>query len=247
MKVLLIGLFTLASGSALSMSGFELEISESSHALKASRNYEDIFVNDDDSVSILNPKFSSPTGKGSLSIHPSNLSGVCNLFGYGQAVSSSLVKKALCPSCIGNYTARSVVIDFNGKFESFDTSGYTKNKNVIKFLTCEKKDFYQGVVVSDRANFHSNDDGSTTIINPAFKINNTVYSLSSGNDLNSICTLFGYEEAISPSLLKKSLCPECIGNYTARSVVVDPSGKFESFDTSGYTKNKNVIKSLICN
>jgi hypothetical protein len=217
----------LASGAAQAASSFEAQLANVPEFLFESKNYSAKYVNQDQSISIVSPKFSDPAGSGALHLSSnSNMDGVCNLFGQGAFIPNSKV----------DYYARkgsSVVINQNSQFERFDSNEYTYTIGVI---TCSPPN---PVVVPTSENLEgrfSNDDGSTTIKNPKFKMTGSNLFISSKSDLNGVCKLYGLTAFVANSKI----------DYYARSglsVRVGAKMHFQQFDSN---EASYAIGSLIC-
>lgn len=221
MKKLIIGLMVLGSFSALA----------TPEILQGSKNYEARYVNDDGSITIVGPRFSSPDGSGKLrlSVEDNNtLRGICKLYGEGNYVKDS-----------DRYVYASgtlVRISKEGKFERFDSAS---KKNALQSLICLPAIKVEVPPSSNAATILTNDDGSKTVIKPRFSNadgkGNLELSVEDDSNLEGICKLFGLGAYVPHS---------SVFSYTDNTLVrISKDGKFERFDSG---RDKNALRSLIC-
>ena len=231
MKKLLIGLLALGSVSSFAMTEFEINLSESFNTLNGSKNYEAKYINDDGSISIIKPRFSNPEGNGNLYISQlSDLNGLCKLYGLGDYVSNSR-------RTFKQRTSGLVVrIDSNARFSKFDPS---LTKNAIESFSCTPVEGMPSpTLISDNHNsVFQNDDGSTTILRPKFKINGKNLYISQLSDLNGLCKLYGLGDYVSNSR-------RTFNERTPSLVVrINSNARFSQFDPPLLNY---AVKSLMC-
>lgn len=231
MKNILIGLMVLGSFSTLATTDFEEALSLDSNFLQESKNYETKHVNDDGSITIVGPKFSSPDGRGSLNLsveNEGNLYGICKLFGEGDYVRNSV-------RYIGG-SGSLVRISRSAKFDRFEAAS---EKNAVNTIICQPSNKTDIGPSANAEKFLSNDDGSITILNPKFSnadgSGNLRLSVSDDSNLEGICKLFGFKKYVQHSSRYVD------GRGTL--VRISRKGKFEKFDSS---KDRNALSSLMC-
>jgi hypothetical protein len=231
MKKLLVGLLALGSVSSFAMTEFEINLSESFNTLSGSKNYEAKYINDDGSISIIKPRFSNPEGNGNLYISQfSDLNGLCKLYGLGDYVSNSRRK-------FNQRTFGLVVrINSNARFSQFDPS---LTSNAIESFSCTPVEGMPSpTLISDNhTGVFQNDDGSTTIVKPKFKINGKNSYISELSDLNGLCKLYGLGDYVSNS--RKNFNQGRFGLV----VRINSNARFSQFDASN---SKDAIESLMC-
>jgi hypothetical protein len=228
MGKILLFLFTIQSFFALALSDFELDLSSNHQLLLNSVNYKSIHTNDDQTVSIVEPKFSNPLGDdNSLPIsNDSNLNGLCKLYGFGTYIVNSM------KSYYAKDNGRNVIISSEGKF-----SGFTKQSkdNAIESFSCNTGNKQE--ISVNYAKISTNDDGTKTILKPLFKINGVDHFISNDSNLNGLCKLYGQANYILNSML--DFDPSVRG----RNVVVTSKSKFKEFTNS---REDNAIHSFMC-
>lgn len=240
MKPLLIFLLALFRISSFAMTDFEVNLSKEFDTFSGSRNFEERYINDDGSVSIVKPQFSNPAENKDLYIsQKSNFNGLCKLYGLGSYIPNSSQSFHVDP-----YSSV-VRINLEGHFSQFDKS--QDYKAVLSF-SCTSAD---GMPYSDLASGNYlgpfyNDDGSITILKPKFKINGYDLHISEFSNLNGLCKLYGFVGYVSNS--KKSFTqvesgsPVKIGS-AGFVVKINSEGHFSRFDSSSDNK---ALESLMC-
>ncbi|MBS1962450.1 MAG: hypothetical protein JST04_09555 [Bdellovibrionales bacterium] len=211
-------------------SAFAMNAAEEA-AFYASKNYEALYTNDDGRVTIGGPKFGSADGTVRWISTSSNLNGVCELFGYGAAVASSLTWD-------GDFD-RTIVIDSDARFSAFRSRGYNYNNSRIATIMCET-----GVQAGPSTRLEKpvivNDDGTVTLVGPAFgAADGTVRWMSTSSNLNGVCKSFGFQSAIPASLTWD-------GDFD-RTIILGGDAKFSAYRSRGYNYNNSRIKTLMCN
>jgi hypothetical protein len=227
MKKLLLVVWAIGATVVHANSAFEFGLDHSTFLLIGSKNYEAKHVNQDLTVSIVKPKFTNPTGEGSMYLSEnSDFDGVCKLFGLASYVRfSGLLYK------VG--AGRSVVIDASARFSKFDSLYSSK---AISTITCNTAD-NKPIPVSDNfSGRYVNDDDSITIKTPKFMMNGQNFHLSKNSNLDGVCKLFGLTSYVHQSINTRNI-------GAGWSVAVDASARFSKFDSlySNYA-----IDSLMC-
>lgn len=226
MKGLFYFMLMLGMTAAHADSGFEFDLEDSPSLLGESKNFAAKYINEDSSVSIVKPKFSDPYEDGDVFISSrSDLNGVCKLYGLHSYVNNSRINH---DELLGN----SAVIDASSRFSGLESN---EKYYTIGTITCSTTANTTPVSNNFKAK-DVNDDKSTTIKNPKFKMNGNDLHLAASSDLNGVCRLYGFKSSVNNSKI----------NHDARrgeSVNVDGSSKF-----SGFRSNAKyyVIGSLIC-
>jgi len=229
MKKLIIGALALGSLSSFAMSKCVTKPSDNFNTPRGSQNYEAKYTNDDGSISIIKPRFSTPEGDGNSYLSQlSDLNGVCNLYGLGNYVSNSRrnFNQGSSPSIVR--------INSNARFSQFDSSTYN---SAIESLSCAPIEGmpYPTLVVS--TGIFYNDDGSATIVKPKFKINGSNSYLSELSNLNGVCNLYGFRNYVSNSRRN-------FNQGSSPSIVrINSNARFSQFGSSTYN---SAIESLIC-
>lgn len=200
-------------------------------ALAQSKNYESKLVNDDGTVSIVKPKFSDPTGSGKklpVSAY-SKLDGVCKLYGLGPYVEKSLISYDSYYS--PDKSSKYALISAEGRFRGFDIF------RRIGSLACQGQ-----TIPSSSQNYLKlsiNDDGTTTLLMPRFKMHGTNYVINVDSDLDGVCKLYGFKAYVASSLVDFVHMPYDFG----RSVVISQESIFEAFKIK---RDVLAIKSIVC-
>ena len=196
-------------------------------SVQASRNYEARYVNEDLSVSFVNPKFSNPSGGGDIPLTlASDKDGVCRLYGLAAYVESSTT----------TFSARSgtgVVIGADSRFSQFQSLRHTDG---IRSIACKAEDNGPITPSTNWGAKYINDDGSVTINAPKFKMNGVDLHISLDTDKNGVCNLYGYSSYVESSATTDSI-------RSGKSVSINSDSKFNKYVANKYT---DVIASLMC-
>lgn len=204
-----------------------------------SKYYKAIHQNDDQTITIEEPTFPNRWGiEQPESSMPwltdimylsenSSLNGVCKLNGFGIYVKESFLRMKVS----NEHT--NVVIGPNS-----DVIKYENNKYVYAIRSIACRQLRQPIIPVSK-NFHSkstNNDGSTSIVRPRFKMNGENMYLSEKSDKKAVCRLYGFNSYITYA--RKNL-----DNYDL-NVVLGYDCNFAKFE-----KNNDVyiIESITCN
>jgi hypothetical protein len=192
-------------------------LSVSDYAAAASTNYDGIFKdNDDNTVTIVGPKFSSANGSTLYIGAGSSASGACRLFGYGRSVDAGNYQ--------GDAHAESVRIGEDGYFSSF-----VENEPDFSLLTCATDKI---ITVGTRFREAANDDTSYTILQPRFRFAGRDYGVSVATDFETVCRFYGYTGAVAASAMQQD---------ASSSIRLD-----QNFKMNNLVPNEPSISSLIC-
>mgnify|MGYP003640405472 CR=1 FL=1 len=218
MKTLLFGLLLLSAWTSHASSDFEIDF-----AFGASTNYKAKNVNEDGTVSITLPKFSNPTGAGSIPIDSeSNLDGVCKLYGLGSFVKNSLL-------LTDTSVKESIIINEIGRYSRI-TWGTT-----IKHIACQNTEEIPINVSKNYKEIFVNDDESVTIMQPRFRMNGVNLAIAGGSNLNAVCKFYGFKYYVDKSFQ--------VEDYSwSLQVIIGPDSRFADYRNSSYF----TAKSLMC-
>lgn len=208
-------------------SGLESEFMHPSFWLQESKNYDAKYVNQDLTVSIINPMFSNPTGDGAILIsRKSDRNGVCKFYGLSSYVDYSFID-------FNAGSERSVIIDASSKLNKIDSEFPTY---AIGTITCNPIENNPIPVSDNLRGRYINDDGSVTINTPKFMMNGQNRYISTNSDRNGVCKLYGLTSYVEYSLIDFNAGP-------GRSIIINASSKFSKF--APHPENY-AIRSLIC-
>lgn len=194
-----------------------------------SKNYQKKLINDDGSVTFVEPRYSTLGGQDILISTKSNHRGVCYHLGKTWHVYTQ--------------THRS---DYPGQrvsMASFDLRGRMKglkrhkleSDNSIRTITCasELYMFDPARIKKTRKNYTKlivNGDGSRTIVGPKFKFMGLNHAMSGdySKSLKNICKYFGYREYVygSATYWYNGYFPHEV--ESSRTIAIDQSGRFKS-------------------
>lgn len=202
-------------------------------AFGASTNYEKLLSNDDGSVTIVEPRFNAADGGNLPLSSTSDTNGVCRLYGYAAGVANALTVD-------GDYE-RTVIIGSEGRFAGFrlfSSTGYYNSKIASLMCTNGGSSLIEPSKRYER--LASNDDGSVTIVKPAFgSADGTIRYFSTRSNLDGLCRLYGFPSAIANSLVLE-------GDYS-RTVVLGQDSKFAGFVEFSSTAYYNYgVASVMC-
>ncbi|MBI4063558.1 MAG: hypothetical protein HY401_04570 [Elusimicrobia bacterium] len=179
------------------------------------KSYEELILNNDGSVTIVEPRFKNPNGQGYLPISSTdlygynrNLKGVCKLFGFkGPQGRASRGDEEI-----------TVIIDSKGKIKGFSRKNASSYNYRVSALICEKdiKISPEKAAPEERAEaVYRNDDGTITLYRPyALGPKNSklpIYTPAYDNSAypyyeKIVCKYFGYKKSRTSTL--KRLGPD---------------------------------------
>lgn len=208
-----------------------------------SKNYLEITANNDGSVTIWEPRFSNPTGIGSLPIDEKSdlTSGVCKLFGFKSA-QGYFLKNIPGPAAVA------VRINKNGKLSQISRATSKQGLYVFQAIICSvDADIYDPEVASpppmptveQRAEkVFVNDDGSITLYRPFVAgPKNSKFWINFNSSAYETCKYFGFSKYVTVFINK---------NRSPRIAAINLNGKLYSVAVIPADNSFESLESVVC-